>query len=99
MDKLLDNRKKIQYLINNNKAQFTVKTLDEMLSLLEMKGEKEFSIEIFHIFGQNNNDEYTNEMVKTFGVEVAKKTVNFREILFTLAFFRMESYHGKITST
>lgn len=85
-------------MLDQYKSNFTIKTLEELISLLDFKGEKEFTKEIMLIFGENNNTDYTNDMVENFGLEIATKKINFREVIATLAFFRLDNYHAKIRS-
>jgi hypothetical protein len=75
-----------------------VKTLDELISLLDLKGDKEFTIETFYVFGENSNDEITKETINKFGMELARKKLNMREVVASLAFFRLDNYEAKITS-
>lgn len=85
-------------MLDQIKSNFTVKTLDELISLLDLKSEKEFTVDTCYIFGENTNYEYTKETVKNFGIELARKKMNFREVIATLAFFRLDNYQAKITS-
>jgi hypothetical protein len=78
------------------KNSFTIKTLEELLSVLDLKGEIEFIQQIFFIFGENissNIKHITNNYIK----EISKKKINFREVFNILAFFRMENIKAKIS--
>ncbi len=79
-------------------SNFSVKTLDELLSQnLDLKFEVEFIIKTCYIFGENSN-EYKNENVENWGIDLARKKLKFNEVVATLAFFRMEVYEEKIKS-
>jgi hypothetical protein len=98
VDLLLDSRKAVKILLDQNKSYFTIKTFDELMSILDLKGEHEFSYEIFYIFGEYNNDTVSQDIIDIFGNELANKKVNFREVMAFLAFFRMDNLQAKITS-
>ena len=98
IDIILEKRRPIKYLIDKNKSYFTIKTLDELMSILNLKGEKEFSCDVFSIFGENTKNEISDEIIKNFGKDIGRKRVNFREVIATLAFFRMNNYQAKISS-
>ncbi len=94
----MDNRKVIKKLLDQNKSNFTIKTLDELMCLIDNRGEREFTIETCMIFGDNNNNDFTRETLNTFGIELAKKKLNFREVIASFAFFTMDNYYEKIKS-
>jgi len=97
VDHILENRHPIKSFLDNKKYTFTIRTLDELLSVLNLKGEIEFIQKIFYIFGENISKSH-DYLINTYGKEFCKKKVNFREVFDLLAFFRMDNFKAKVSS-
>jgi len=96
IDRILEKRHSIKNFLFKQKNSFTIKTLDELLSVLNLKGEIEFIQQIYYIFGENISANHKH-IIDNYGEEFSKKKINFREVFNSLAFFRMENIKAKIS--
>lgn len=96
---MLENNFKIIWFIEKKLDHFNIKTFDELLTLLGVRGEEEFAKYVFLIFGEKSKYELNNNDLKHTYHKVANYTINYKDFLSTMAFYRVENIHDKLNCT
>lgn len=96
VDLLLESYKTLKWFFEKKVDSFNIKTFDELLSLLNVKNEEDFANHVFLIFGERSRIELNRNDLKEIYFKVANHTINYKEFISTLAFYRIENVHDKL---
>jgi len=96
VDLLLESYKTLKWFFEKKINSFNIKIFDELLSLLNLKNEEDFVSHVFLIFGERSRIETNSNELKDSYLNVANHTINYKEFISTLAFYRIENVHDKL---
>ena len=92
----MESYKTLKWFFEKKIDSFNIKTFDELLSLLNLKNEEEFASYVFLIFGEKSKIDINSNDLKEVYYKVSKHTINYKEFISCLAFFRIENTHDKL---
>jgi len=94
---LLESHITLKWFFEKKINSFNIKTFDELLYLLNLKNEEDFANHVFLIFGEKSfrNEIKWSELKEEY-FNVASYTINYKEFISSLAFYRIENFHDKL---